>query len=108
MRLDDYSIRLLASINRAWHAEASGLPFSHNMLMHISPAKTVATMQEQVNTLQRCIDQTDQPSPPGGANHHFQKCFHARCAESHGNFAIVDTASPAPFPIDPLFAAPDR
>ena len=52
MRLDDYSIRLLSSINRALTRRNERLAFQHNMLMHVSPAKTVASMQEQVNTLQ--------------------------------------------------------
>ena len=51
MRLDDYSIRLLSSINRALTRRNERLAFQHNMLMHVSPAKTVASMQEQVNTL---------------------------------------------------------
>lgn len=52
MRLDDYSIRLLASINRALTRRNERLAFQHNMLMHVSPAKTAASMQKQVNTLQ--------------------------------------------------------
>ena len=53
MRLDDYSIRLLSSINRALTHRSEGLAFHHNMLMHVSPAKTVASMQEQIISLQK-------------------------------------------------------
>jgi exodeoxyribonuclease VII large subunit len=52
MRVDDYSIRLLSSIDRALTRRHECLAFQHNMLMHVSPATTVASMQEQVNTLQ--------------------------------------------------------
>ncbi len=52
MRVDDYSIRLLSSIHRALTRRNERLAFQHNMLMHVSPAKTVVSMQEQVNGLQ--------------------------------------------------------
>jgi exodeoxyribonuclease VII large subunit len=52
MRLDDYSIRLSSSIDRSLKQRRERLAFHHNMLMHVSPAKTVASMQAQVITLQ--------------------------------------------------------
>jgi exodeoxyribonuclease VII large subunit len=52
MRLDDYSIRLLSSINNALTRKNERLAFQDNMLMHVSPKTTVTSMQEQVNTLQ--------------------------------------------------------
>lgn len=52
MRLDDYSIRLLSSINNALTRRNEHLAFKHDWLMHASPAKKVASMQEQVKALQ--------------------------------------------------------
>ena len=52
MRVDDYSIRLFSSITSALARRNERLAFQHNMLMHVSPAKTVASMQDQVNALQ--------------------------------------------------------
>lgn len=51
MRVDDYSMRLFSSITSALTRRNEHLAFEHNMLMHVSPAKTVASMQDQVNTL---------------------------------------------------------
>ncbi len=51
MRVDDYSMRLLSSINRVWTQGIERLSFEHNMLMHVSPANAAASLQEQVNTL---------------------------------------------------------
>ncbi len=52
IRVDDYSIRLLSSVNRTLTRRIEHLAFQHNMLMHVSPANAVVSMQEQVNTLQ--------------------------------------------------------
>ena len=52
MRVDDYSIRLFSSITSALERRNERLAFQHNMLMHASPAKTVASMQDQINALQ--------------------------------------------------------
>jgi exodeoxyribonuclease VII large subunit len=52
MRLDDFSMRLLSSAQNALKRRNERLAFQHNMLMHVSPAKTVASMLEKVNTLQ--------------------------------------------------------
>jgi exodeoxyribonuclease VII large subunit len=51
MRLDDYSIRLVSLIHGALTRRREGVAFRHNMLMHVSPAKTVASLQEHVITL---------------------------------------------------------
>jgi len=55
MRLDDYAIRLLASISAAMTRKSERLAFYHEMLMHVSPAKTVASMQEQATILQGAL-----------------------------------------------------
>ena len=52
MRLDDYSIRLSSSIDRSLKQRRERLAFQQNMLMHVSPAKKVASMQAQVISLQ--------------------------------------------------------
>jgi exodeoxyribonuclease VII large subunit len=52
MRLDDHSIRLLALINGDLTRKRERLAYHHHRLMHMSPAKTVASSQEHVTTLQ--------------------------------------------------------
>ena len=51
MRLDDFSIRLFSLINGAMKRRIEAAALRNNMLMHLSPAKTVASMQKQVITL---------------------------------------------------------
>jgi exodeoxyribonuclease VII large subunit len=51
MRVDDYSIRLLSSITSSLARRNERLAFQRNMLMQVSPARTVASMQDQVNIL---------------------------------------------------------
>lgn len=51
MRVDDYAIRLLSSITSSLARRNERLAFQRNMLMQVSPARTVASMQDQVNNL---------------------------------------------------------
>ena len=51
MRVDDYSIRLLSTITSALTRRDERLGFQHNMLMQVSPANALASLREQVNTL---------------------------------------------------------
>jgi len=51
MRVDDYAIRLLSSITSSLARRNERLAFQRNMLMHVSPARTVASMPDQVNNL---------------------------------------------------------
>lgn len=51
MRVDDYAIRLLSSITSSLARRNERLSFQRNMLMQVSPARTVASMQDQVNNL---------------------------------------------------------
>lgn len=51
MRLDDYSIRLLSLISGALKRKSEGAAFRHNMLMQVSPAKKVVSMQKHITTL---------------------------------------------------------
>jgi exodeoxyribonuclease VII large subunit len=55
MRLDDFTIRLLASILAALTRKSERLAFYNQMLMHVSPIKTVASMQERVISLQGAL-----------------------------------------------------
>ncbi len=51
MRVDDYSIRLLSSMDKTLTRGNERLAFQHHMLMHVSPIKRVASCRDQVNTL---------------------------------------------------------
>lgn len=55
IRLDDYSIRLLALIRDSLARRNERVAFRHNMLMHVSPGKTVTAKKEQVFTIQRAL-----------------------------------------------------
>ena len=54
-RLDDYSIRLHLSIKESLARRRERLAFRHNMLLHVSPVKTVTAMQQQVITRQHAM-----------------------------------------------------
>lgn len=51
IRLDDFSIRLLSLIDGLLARRSEQVAFRHNLLMHLSPAKTLSAMQEQVIAL---------------------------------------------------------
>lgn len=55
IRLDDYSIRLLTLINESLGRRSERVAFRHNMLMHVSPVKTVISMKEHVITRQHAL-----------------------------------------------------
>ena len=55
MRLDDYSIRLLYLMSNTLRRRSEGTTFRHNMLMQMSPTKTVVSMQKHVTTLQDAL-----------------------------------------------------
>jgi exodeoxyribonuclease VII large subunit len=52
MRLDDYSIRLVALIRDALARKTEQLAFRRNLLSHVSPLITVKSLQTQIGTLQ--------------------------------------------------------
>ncbi len=52
MRLDDFSMRLLALAKDSVARRKERVAFCHQMLMHVSPATAVASMQAWVNTCQ--------------------------------------------------------
>ena len=55
MRLDDHSIRLLALIKGDLTRHSERLAHQQHMLKHVSPAKAIASLQEQVSTLQDAL-----------------------------------------------------
>jgi hypothetical protein len=68
------------------------------MLMHVSPAKTVASMQEHVNTLQDALITQINRLLREGQNTISKNVVHARCAEPHGHLAARIQHHPHPSP----------
>jgi exodeoxyribonuclease VII large subunit len=55
MRLDDYSIRLVAIIRDALERKKEQVAFRQNLLLHVTPQLTVARMQTRLDTLQDAL-----------------------------------------------------
>ena len=55
IRLDDFSMRLLSLINECLARRSERVGFHHNLLMHVSPVKTVTAMKAHVITRQHAL-----------------------------------------------------